>query len=457
MVPRIIFCVVILMGISNTEAIFTYMMLEEIQAEITQLRNLIQTVNNNVVNGVDKNVHTTYDYIKGNFGQLSRSLANIQTKTQNFDNRLAAVEKLLKQMEQRDVTNRNLINTVNENVVNRVDEDFHTTYDYIKVNFGQLSRNLESVHTKSQNFDKGLAAVEKFLKQMEQRDATNFQRVIEIQNNLPIILWKMENKIISNFSAHDSDISSTVLPNEDFNSMKKEIMNKISTVTNSIGKIENEIVKIKEDNKQIKDFHKKSSQNLESLKTDANNNQKLFIKCDKKLENCNSKINNKENEEWKINITKACNGQESDVKKILANAKLLQNKLDQLSQKYDQSIGQNYTLQKEDHSKSELINYIKKTHEDTIKKLNGLSEMTVNLGAKFVSNSDKITNKIQGLNRLDQEIQKIAGSVTDTKRKVELGVNQTLAEVSKHSKAACNGQESEVKKSWQTLKFYIIK
>uniref|UniRef100_A0A6P7FQP0 Reticulocyte-binding protein PFD0110w-like isoform X3 n=1 Tax=Diabrotica virgifera virgifera TaxID=50390 RepID=A0A6P7FQP0_DIAVI len=372
MVPRIIFCVVILMGISNTEAIFTYMMLEEIQAEITQLRNLIQTVNNNVVNGVDKNVHTTYDYIKGNFGQLSRSLANIQTKTQNFDNRLAAVEKLLKQMEQRDVTNRNLINT---------------------------------------------------------------------------------------FSAHDSDISSTVLPNEDFNSMKKEIMNKISTVTNSIGKIENEIVKIKEDNKQIKDFHKKSSQNLESLKTDANNNQKLFIKCDKKLENCNSKINNKENEEWKINITKACNGQESDVKKILANAKLLQNKLDQLSQKYDQSIGQNYTLQKEDHSKSELINYIKKTHEDTIKKLNGLSEMTVNLGAKFVSNSDKITNKIQGLNRLDQEIQKIAGSVTDTKRKVELGVNQTLAEVSKHSKAvtACNGQESEVKKSWQTLKFYIIK
>ncbi|XP_050502824.1 extracellular matrix-binding protein ebh-like [Diabrotica virgifera virgifera] len=241
-------------------------------------------------------------------------------------------------------------------------------------------------------------------------------------------------------SAHvpPSQISPAVISKEDLESTKKEIMNKIYIVTNSIGKIENEIVKINADNKQIKDLHKKSLENLENLKIYFNNNQELFTKIDKKLDNCNSKINNQENEEWKFNVTTAINGQQSDVKTILADAKLLQNKIDQLSQKYDLAIDQNTALQKEDHSKSELINYINKTHEDTIMKLDNLSKITVSLGENFRNNYDTIRNEIKDLNRLDQVM-----------------INTTYMVLLIPNKKIVKNQM--LKKSWQTLNFYRIK
>uniref|UniRef100_A0A6P7FHA6 Uncharacterized protein LOC114330189 n=1 Tax=Diabrotica virgifera virgifera TaxID=50390 RepID=A0A6P7FHA6_DIAVI len=211
-------------------------------------------------------------------------------------------------------------------------------------------------------------------------------------------------------------------------------MNKIYIVTNSIGKIETEINEIKEENQYIKDLHKESTENL---KIYFNNNQELFTKFGKKLDNCNNNINNKENEEWKANITKAFNGQQSEAKKILAEVKEVQNKIDQLSQECNLAIHQNIILPKQDNSKSDLTNYIKKTHEETIKKLNDLSKTTDTLGHSCVTSCDKISTKIEGLNMSDKAIEKIAANITTkTKAQVEFGVNQILEEVSKYSKSS---------------------
>ncbi|XP_072382840.1 uncharacterized protein [Diabrotica undecimpunctata] len=378
MVPRLIFCVVIIMGIANTEAFLDPIMNQNIQQGFLQVNKNIFDLNNNVL--------AVITWVKWVKDQLSPHLVNIETKTQNVDNRLANIETFLKKMDQIDVA--------------------------------QL--------------------------QITQQTA------IGIQNNLPVIMEKMKNEIIATISARQapSQISPPVISKEDFEKMKKEIMDKIYIVTNSIGKIENEIDKINKGNQQTK--------NLENLKIYFNKNQELFTKFDKKLDNCNSKISNEEDEEWKLNVITATNGQQSDVKKILASIKLLQNKIDQLSQHYDLAIDQNSSLQKQDKSRSELINYIKKTHEDTIKKLNDLSELTVNLGDSFETSNDKISNKIQGLNRLDLVMQNVADGVTDTKTKVEFGVNKILAEVSKYSKEGAIHVQEAVCHRLDTFKTSIL-
>ncbi|CAH1276111.1 unnamed protein product [Diabrotica balteata] len=363
MVPKLILFVVISMGVASTEAFIFPVMYQNIQQGILQLKGLIEALNKNLFD-VNNNVLAVVNWVKWVNDQLSPHLVNIETKTQNVDNRLANIETFLKQMDQRDVT------------------------------------QLQNTH----------------------------QTVVGIQNSLLIIMEKMKNEIIATISAHQppSQISPPIVSKEEFDSLKKQIMDKISIVTNSIGKIENAIDKIKDGNQQTK--------NLENLKKYFNKNQELFTKFDKKLDNCNSKISNEKNEEWKLNVTTASNGQQSDLKNILAGVKLLQNKIDQVSQNYDRGMDKNFSLPKQDKSNFELINYIKKTHIDTIMKLNDLSELTNHLGSSFVTSNYKILNKIEDLNRLDQVMQNVADGVTDTKTKVEFGVNKILAEISKYSK-----------------------
>uniref|UniRef100_A0A6P7FGY6 Uncharacterized protein LOC114330187 n=1 Tax=Diabrotica virgifera virgifera TaxID=50390 RepID=A0A6P7FGY6_DIAVI len=356
---------VILMGVANTEAVVTN---DDIRAAILQLVNIVRATDDKIER------HEYRERILGE--QLKKGMINI-------DKRIKMLDPL-------------------KGTVGRMDER--------------------------------LTALETMLMQTNEKEKLQLQSTFEavIQKNLPVIMEKMKNEIISKISAHvpPSQISPAVISKEDLESTKKEIMNKIYIVTNSIGKIENEIVKINADNKQIEDLHKKSLENLENLKIYFNNNQELFTKIDKKLDNCNSKINNQENEEWKFNVTTAINGQKSDVKTILADAKLLQNKIDQLSQKYDLAIDQNTALQKEDHSKSELINYINKTHEDTIMKLDNLSKITVSLGENFRNNYDTIRNEIKDLNRLDQVMINTTYGFIDTKQKnsKESDVKKILAD-----------------------------
>ncbi|CAG9831815.1 unnamed protein product [Diabrotica balteata] len=261
------------------------------------------------------------------------------------------------------------------------------------INIDKRIKTLDPVKGTIARLEERLAAFETILMQMNEKEKKQlqmtFEAVINIQKNLPVVMEEMKNEIISKISVYQSpsQISPPVILKEDFEKMKKEIMDKIYIVTNSIEKIENEIDKINKGNQQTK--------NLENLNIYFNKSQELFTKFDKNLDNCNSKISNKKDEEWKLNVITASNGQQSDVKNILTGIKLLQNKIDQLSQNYDLAIDQNFSSQKQDKFTSELINYIKKTHQDTIKKLNDLSELTVNLLDSFV------TSKIQNLNRLD--------------------------------------------------------
>ncbi|CAH1276108.1 unnamed protein product [Diabrotica balteata] len=183
---------------------------------------------------------------------------------------------------------------------------------------------------------------------------------------------------------------------------------------------------------------------INKIKDNINNNQNYTAKSLKDI--TDSTGNCMKN----VLTNYASNGQQSDLKEMLSDLKYLQTKINRLPQEF-LDIHQNSTLQLtklsadvsicKQQSKDEarhivesIINNINKTHDDIIENLNDLSDITINLGQSFVTNYDKIRNEIKGLNSLDQVMINTADRVIDTKRKIEFGMHQILAEVSKYSK-----------------------
>ncbi|KAJ8965995.1 hypothetical protein NQ314_003792 [Rhamnusium bicolor] len=83
---------------------------------------------------------------------------------------------------------------------------------------------------------------------------------------------------------------------------------------------------------------------------------------------------------------------------------------------------------------NEVQDNLEKHHNDTLKNINELFDITVTLTESFSTNYDKIRAEIQGLGKLEQVMVQTADAVLDTKRRVEYGVHQILAEVAKQIK-----------------------
>lgn len=69
-----------------------------------------------------------------------------------------------------------------------------------------------------------------------------------------------------------------------------------------------------------------------------------------------------------------------------------------------------------------------------MKNTNEISEIIAMLAERFSTNYEKIRKEIQALSKVEQVMVQTADSVLDTKRRVEYGVHQILAEVSKQMK-----------------------
>lgn len=139
----------------------------------------------------------------------------------------------------------------------------------------------------------------------------------------------------------------------------------------------------------------------------------------------------------------------SQVKEILQDISDVKKEIADLPKKYDVEIVRNATLDKLEvlRQESELtsnvcvktlmkpledINYnLNQTHQDLLKNINEISDVTVTLADRFATNYGKIETDIQALSKVEQVMVQTADSVLDTKRRLEYGILQILAEVGK--------------------------
>lgn len=140
------------------------------------------------------------------------------------------------------------------------------------------------------------------------------------------------------------------------------------------------------------------------------------------------------------------------MKEILLDIQNVKDKVSDLPQKNDLENVKNATL-----DKLEVLRYenqltpnataknllkpledidrnLNQTSENLQKNINEISDVTVTLADRFATNYGKIERDIQALGKVEQVMVQTADSVLDTKRRLEYGVHQILAEIGKKMK-----------------------
>ncbi|CAH1276113.1 unnamed protein product [Diabrotica balteata] len=365
MVASVVFFLVVLMGVMNTEAVVTN---EDIRVAILQIVNVVRAT------GDKLEKHEYRDRVLGE--QLKKGMINIDKRIKmldplkgtvgRLDERLAAVETILMQTNEREKM--------------------------------QLQRTYEAVI----DIQKNLPVIMEEMKN---------EIISKISANEP-----------------PAQITEPIMSKKDFEKMEKEVMNKIDKVTNTIGKIENEVSKIKTDNQQVKDLHNKSSDNLEKLKRHFNDSQQLLNKYDKKLADYNSKTDNKENQEWKHNVIKALDGQKSSVKDILQDLKSLHSQVKQLPQKDVINKLQNSNNNCQDPSLKQVLHKIEgklnKTHDEVTKNLNGLTQLTSTLNKSLANTNNAVNSQKSSAKDIIQNIKNVQNQLHKLPQIEELATGQ---------------------------------
>ncbi|XP_072382843.1 uncharacterized protein [Diabrotica undecimpunctata] len=365
MVASVVFFLVVLMGVTNTEAVVTN---EDIRVAILQIVNVVRAT------GDKLEKHEYRDRVLGE--QLKKGMINIDKRIKmldplkgtvgRLDERLAAVETILMQTNEREKM--------------------------------QLQRTYEAVI----DIQKNLPVIMEEMKN---------EIISKISANEP-----------------PAQITEPIMSKKDFEKMEKEVMNKIDKVTNTIGKIENEVSKIKTDNQQVKDLHNKSSDNLEKLKRHFNDSQQLLNKYDKKLADYNTKTDSKENEEWKHNVIKALDGQKSSVKDILEDLKSLHSQVKQLPQKDVINKLQNSNNNCQDPSLKQVLHKIEgklnKSHDEVTKNLNGLTQLTSTLNKSLANTNNAVNSQKSSAKDIIQNIKNVQNQLHKLPQIEELATSQ---------------------------------
>ncbi|XP_023015574.2 uncharacterized protein [Leptinotarsa decemlineata] len=393
MVPSAVFVVLVLAGFPKTNAAVSN---EDIRSAILQIVNVVRATDDKLER------HEFRDRVVGE--QLKKGMINIDKRIRmldplkgtasRLDDRLAAVETILMQKNEREKM--------------------------------QLQRTYEAV--------------------------------LDIQRNLPLVMEQLKNDIIDKIQINEppAQILEPVMSKKDFEKVEKAVMEKMDKVTSTINKMEGELAKIREDNKNLNAINDKSSENLDKVKRHLDTSEQLLAKFESKLAEYNKVPEppkpDKEHEEWKQNFLKALDAQKFQVKEVLSDMKNVKDKLTELPKKSDLGLIQNTTLEKLEEIKQETIkqpnltsqlltdtledinNNVNTTHEETIRNINVLSDIAANLAESFAANYGKIKEEMQALGRVDQVMIKTADNVLDTKRRFEYGVHQILAEVTKQIK-----------------------
>nr|CAH7742483.1 unnamed protein product [Callosobruchus chinensis] len=353
------------------------------------------------------------------------------------------------------------------------------------INIDKRIKLLDPLKGTVSRLDERLAAVETFLMQRDEKKQAQTQKmyeaVLDIQKNLPEMLDQLKNEIIAQIGSHQppAQIMEPQMSKKDFERVEKEVLGKIDKVTTTIDKMETELNKMRDDNRHLNDINSKSNENLEKVKRQLDMSEQLLSRYENRLAEFNkvpelNQGNFKEQDEWKDNFMKALDSQKSYVNDVRNDLRTIQTKVDQLPQKQDLDTAQNTTMEKLEEIKEQsqytpsqtaqlllspiegLRAEINQTGEDTNEKINQLSEIAANLAEGFSTNYEKIKKEIQGLGRMEQVVVQTADNVMDTKRRVEYGVHQILAEIARQMKEGAKDINQGISDRFDTFEFSIL-
>ncbi|CAH1964293.1 unnamed protein product [Acanthoscelides obtectus] len=353
------------------------------------------------------------------------------------------------------------------------------------INIDKRIKLLDPLKGTVSRLDERLAAVETFLMQRDEKKQAQTQKmyeaVLDVQKNLPEMLDQLKNEIIAQIGSHQppAQIMEPQMSKKDFERVEKEVVGKIDKVSSTIDKMESELNKMREDNRHLNDINSKSNENLEKVKRQLDMSEQLLSRYENRLAEFNkvpelNQGNFKEQDEWKNNFLKALDSQKSYVNDVLNDLRTIQAKVDRLPQKQDLDDAQNTTMEKLEEIKDQaqhtpaqtaqllippiegLRGEINQTGEDINDKINQLSDIAANLADGFSTNYEKIRKEIQGLGRMEQVVVQTADNVMDTKRRVEYGVHQILAEIARQMKEGAKDINQGISDRFDTFEFSIL-
>ncbi|KAH1016889.1 uncharacterized protein LOC109545367 [Dendroctonus ponderosae] len=358
------------------------------------------------------------------------------------------------------------------------------------INIDKRIKLLDPLKGAVSRIDERLAAVETILLQKDKEDRDRQQQqqqiydiVVDIQRKLPTLLDQLNQDLSQKMfmSAPPAEITEPMMTKKDFSSMEKEVVDKMETVSATIRSVEQELSKIRLENlSSIKDINNKSTENLDKVKRQLDNSESLLAKYENKLAEYNNRIpkivpdNHKEQDEWKESFLKVLDTQKTEITGLVTELRVVQNQLTLLPKKSEIDPFQNLTLAKLEEIKAKIpqnqlqplqsMEAILKdmraeagvTHQSVKGSFNELTEITSHLTESFSSNYENIRTEIRNLGKMEQVMIQTADSVLDTKRRMEYGVHQIIAEVDKQMKAGATEITQGINERFEAFELSIL-
>ncbi|XP_063917255.1 putative leucine-rich repeat-containing protein DDB_G0290503 [Zophobas morio] len=322
--------------------------------------------------------------------------------------------------------------------------------------------------------DQRLAAVETILMQKDERERIQLQKtfdaVEDIQKNLPIIVDKLKSDIIEKLS----DLKPATPPppppsitKEDLEKVQKDLASKIEKVTETIKSMEQDLNHMKDENNNIRELNNKSSENLDKVKRQLSSSEQLLEKYENKLAEYNNRIppvipdNYKDQKDWHPSFLQALEIQKNNVEQVLSDVKAITTKVNRLPDKTDLETLQNATLGsvqtlKDPQSLSQISDDIAAKHRNVTKSIDAIAANVDSLTQKFAASSQNIRAEIENLGKVEQVMVQTADSVLDTKRRVEYGVHQIIAEMQQLIKASSKDVNAAISERFDTFEMSVL-
>ncbi|CAG9773133.1 unnamed protein product [Ceutorhynchus assimilis] len=333
--------------------------------------------------------------------------------------------------------------------------------------------------------DERLAAVETILLQKDKEDRDRqlqqqqiLEVVLDIQKKMPQLLDQLNQDLTQKviMSQPPAAISEPMMTKQDFVLMEKEVAVKMDKVETTIKNMGEELAKLRQEN--LSDVNNNKSMDIleKVVKRQLDNSESLLAKYENKLAEFNNRIPElpvidfKEQDEWKRDLLQAFDTQKTKLTDLALDIKSVQNQIAVLPQKPDLELLQSITLNKIDQlpkrssmdggnferELQEIKNVTLKNHEEVKSSFNELTEISSHLTESFATNYAKIINEVQSLGKMEQSIMQTADSVLDTRRRVEYGVHQIIAEIEKQIKAASGDISQGINDRFESFEMSIL-
>lgn len=153
--------------------------------------------------------------------------------------------------------------------------------------------------------------------------------------------------------------------------------------------------------------------------------------------------------------------QKSNVEQILADVKAIDAKIKHLPERSDLATAQNVTLDsiqslKENQDLNKIRDDIATKHRYVTKSIDAIATNIDSLTNKFTNSSQNIRDEIENLAKVEQVMVQTADSVLDTKRRVEYGVHQIIAEMQQLTKASSKDVNAAISERFDTFEMSVL-